>query len=411
MPSKRVNELTEKRMGAINEMRGILDRAEAEKRVGLNTEEEAKYETLSKEINDLGKAIERQQRADELEAETRQIPFSEKTVIPTKGDADSGSYRAGDKYKKEFREFIKYGQEALSPETRALSAGVLTEGGALIPPEEFVATLLKKVDDSVYLRGLATVQKLNKSVSLGAPTLENDPADADWTTELGTGSEDSTMSFGKRSLTPHPLAKRIKESATLLRNSALPIETIIAQRLGYKFAITEEKAFLTGNGAAKPLGLFTASTQGISTARDVQTGSPTNFTFDGLIDAKFAIKEGYLKNAKWLFHRDALKLITKLKNTTTNEYLWQPNVQAGRPDVLLGVDVILSEYVPNTFTTGLYVGMIADFSYYWIAENLSMTLQRLVELYAEANQIGFIGRMEVDGMPIFEEAFARLKTN
>lgn len=410
MASKRVKDLTEKRMTAITEMRSVLDKAEAEKRAVLNTEEEVRYEALVKEINDLGKSIERQQRADDLEAESRQIPFSEQAVVPGKGDTDGGSYRAGEKYKKEFREFIKYGMDSLSPETRALSAGVLTEGGALIPPEEFVAQLLQKIDDSVYLRKIATVQKLTKSVSLGVPTLENDPADSDWTTELGTGSEDSTMSFGKRALTPHPLAKRIKESATLLRNSALPIETIIAQRLGYKFAITEEKAFLTGNGAAKPLGLFTASAQGISTGRDIQTGSATNFTFDGLIDAKFAIKEGYLAKAKWLFHRDALKLIAKLKDSQ-NQYLWQPNNQMGRPDVLLGVEVLLSEYVPNTFTTGLYVGMIADFSYYWIAENLSMTLQRLVELYAEANQIGFIGRMEVDGMPIFEEAFARLKTN
>ena len=39
-----------------------------------------------------------------------------------------------------------------------------------------------------------------------------------------------------------------------------------------------------------------------------------------------------------------------------------------------------------------------------------MELQRLAELYAETNQIGFIGRQEVDGMPVLEEAFARLKT-
>jgi hypothetical protein len=36
-------------------------------------------------------------------------------------------------------------------------------------------------------------------------------------------------------------------------------------------------------------------------------------------------------------------------------------------------------------------------------------VQRLVELYAETNQVGFIGRAEVDGMPVLAEAFARLK--
>jgi hypothetical protein len=31
-----------------------------------------------------------------------------------------------------------------------------------------------------------------------------------------------------------------------------------------------------------------------------------------------------------------------------------------------------------------------------------------MELYAETNQVGYIGRMEVDGMPVLEEAFSRL---
>jgi len=40
---------------------------------------------------------------------------------------------------------------------------------------------------------------------------------------------------------------------------------------------------------------------------------------------------------------------------------------------------------------------------------LNLAVQRLVELYAETNQIGFIGRLESDGMPTLEEAFVRIK--
>ena len=32
-----------------------------------------------------------------------------------------------------------------------------------------------------------------------------------------------------------------------------------------------------------------------------------------------------------------------------------------------------------------------------------------LELYAETGQVGFIGRMESDGMPVLAEAFSRLK--
>jgi HK97 family phage major capsid protein len=59
----------------------------------------------------------------------------------------------------------------------------------------------------------------------------------------------------------------------------------------------------------------------------------------------------------------------------------------------------------------LYVGMLGDFSYYWIADADTFAVQRLMELYALTNQVGLIGRLETDGMPVLEEAFARLKTN
>jgi HK97 family phage major capsid protein len=84
-------------------------------------------------------------------------------------------------------------------------------------------------------------------------------------------------------------------------------------------------------------------------------------------------------------------------------------VREGEPDTILGRPLMISEYAPNTFTTGLYVGMFGDFSNYWIADLLDMQIQVLTELYAETNQDGFIGRYEGDGMPVLEEAFARVK--
>ena len=232
--------------------------------------------------------------------------------------------------------------------------------------------------------------------SLGVPSLDNDPADADWTAEIATGSEDSTMDFGKRELWPHPAAKRLKVSKKLLRNSGMNVERIVMERLAYKFSVTEEKVFMTGTGSNQPLGLFTSSSDGISSARDVSTGNTTTaIQFDGLIEAKYSVKGGYWKNAKWLFHRDAMRNISKLKDGE-GQYLWLPSVREDEPDRLLGQELLTSEFVPNTFTTGLFVGMYGDFKHYWIADALSVVIQRLTELYAEANQDGFIARMEVD---------------
>jgi len=45
----------------------------------------------------------------------------------------------------------------------------------------------------------------------------------------------------------------------------------------------------------------------------------------------------------------------------------------------------------------------------WNADAMGMQIQRLNELCAETNQVGFIGRLETDGAPVLEGAFVRLK--
>ncbi len=412
-------EMREERGAVVQQTRAILDKAEKEKR-DLSAEEQVKYDDLYKQQDELRKRIEREERQVELEREAavqalRKDPAKSKiqNEVP---EALRHLYRENpgrltQEYRQAFLNFLAVGRAGMNvDEARALQADAGASGGFTLADQQFVADLLKFVDDMVFIRGLATKFQVAGAQSLGVPSLDADPADADWTSELATGNEDTAMAFGKRELHPYPLAKRIKVSNKLLAMSGLGIEAIVRQRLGYKFAITEEKGFLTGNGANQPLGLFTASSNGVSTGRDVQTGSATSITFDGLYDAKYKLKGNYWGRARWLFHRDALKIISKLKDTQ-NRYLWEPSQKAGEPDMLIGLPVMMSEYVPNTFTTGLYVGMVGDFSYYWVADSINIAVQRLVELYAEANQTGFIGRQEVDGMPALEEAFVRLKTN
>lgn len=398
---QKLRELRDKRGQLVQQGRDLLDKAEAEKRE-LSPEEQTQWDTLIADQDKLRAQIEREERQVELEREMAGREFDKQQRGQDK-DPDKNPQMAA------FRSYLRGGLQGLNvEEARALSAGTATEGGYLVAPEEFVNQLIKAVDNAVFIRQRATKFTVPQAASLGVPTLDTDPADAAWTTELGTGSEDSSMAFGKRELYPHPLAKRIKISKKLLRSSVLPIEQIVLQRLAYKFGITQEKAFLTGSGSNQPLGVFTASNDGIGTARDVSTGNTTTtITFDGLIEAKFSVKGAYWPTADWLFHRDAVKMLAKLKDGE-GQYIWRQSVREGEADTLLGRPFMMSEYAPNTFTAGLYVGIFGDFSQYWIADALDMQIQRLVELYAETNQDGFIGRQESDGMPVLAEAFARV---
>lgn len=410
---KRLQDLREKRNRLINAAREIMNLAAEDGRDTLNAEEEERYNKIWEDQGKLADEIKREEELIELERKSAER--AAESAAENGGDQASEEDRAA-ALMGTFRGFLSTGRiegEGLE-EFRALQANTDTQGGFLVAPEQFVNQLIKFVDDMLYIRQLATTFPVPNAMSMGAPSLDADPADSDWTAELGTGSEDSTMAFGKRELYPHPLAKRIKVSNKLLRSGVLNVEQLVRERLAYKFGVTEEKAFLTGSGVQQPLGLFTASNDGISTGRDVATGNTsTAITMNGLKSAEYALKMQYRRSARWLFHRDGMAMIAKLREDSgagagTGGYLWQPSTQAGEPDRLLGKPVIESEYVPNTFTTGLYVGMLADFSHYWIVDALDMQIQRLVELYAETNQTGFIGRRELDGMPTLEEAFVRV---
>jgi HK97 family phage major capsid protein len=423
--------LLEERANLINQARSLLEKAEGEDR-DLTQEEQNTWDTLMTKADELRQRVDRLERQMELDQDVTQRhgPMPLHTVQDLQTDVatedinpilrayfgiqeSEAEQRLRARQFATFRHFLPHWvsgdwRAMTGEELRALQADLDVSGGYLRPPEQFINELIKAVDDMAYIRQWANTFTVTSAESLGVPTLETDPADANWTSELATGSEDSSMAFGKRQLAPKPLAKRIKISRKLIR--AVPnAEQLVRDRLAYKFGITFEKACLTGSGANGPLGVFTASSDGISTGRDVSTGNTTSEPrFDGLIEAKYTLKQNYWPQARWMFHRDAVKIIAKLKDGE-GQYLWRESVRVGEPDRILSFPVAMSEYAPNTFTTGLYVGILGDFRNYWIADALTLQFQVLQELYAESNQVGLIGRLESDGMPVLEEAFVRVK--
>lgn len=470
MTKEEIRKLREQRAKAVADLRKVLDNAGTRALRADETEASDKAETdiesLDKRIAACEKALELDERDDDEDDKEedredtdhdgkdeddeedrsvklingrRYIPVGSGKTKPQKRNKQTGklerydgetdqeysnrSRRSTVEYAKAFRSYLRRGERG-AYENRAVQADSDLVGGFLVMPQQFVTQLLKFTDNLLFIRQLATKFQLATAQSLGAPTLDTDPDDADWSSELATGNEDTAMSFGKRELTPVPLAKRLKASNKLLRMATVsstfsaydattglgPIENFLMSRLAYKLTVPQERAFMVGNGVGQPLGVFTASARGISTGRDVQTGSTTDYTGDGLISAKYSLKQQYHAKSQWLLPRTGVKKVRQLKDSY-GQYLWQPGLQAGAPDKLLDLPVIMSEYAPSTFTTGQYVGLLGDFSFYWIADSLEYQIQKLIELYAEANQTGFIVRAELDGMPVLEEAFARLITN
>ena len=85
------------------------------------------------------------------------------------------------------------------------------------------------------------------------------------------------------------------------------------------------------------------------------------------------------------------------------EYLWQPGLRQGEPDMLLGKPLYTSAYMPN-IAAGAKTILFGDLSYYWIGDRKGITFKRLNERYADFGQVGFLASKRVDAKLILPEA-------
>lgn len=335
-------------------------------------------------------------------------------TVLSAGTVPKGGEVRGTQYTDAVRSALLNGRSKISElERRSLAASSDTQGGFLMMPEEWAGELIVAVTNLVRVRQLAKKYTITKANAFAAPTIESDFDDPDWTPEIGKIKDDAGFMSGRRLLSPHQLTKGIKISDTLLRSTAGFAETVVIDRLGYKRGVAEEKAFLTGDGHQKALGVFTPSEQGVPVSRDVLVALGAGSTLPTLIDAltaaKYSMKAQYWQNMEWFVHRTILQIVATLKDGS-GLYLYEASDDPNLPDLLLGRPINLSEYAPSTIASGEYVACLGDFTQgYAIADFLEPKIKILNELYALEGQTGVILQAWTDGMPVLAEAFARVK--
>ena len=390
-----------RRAQLIAEMRAMNEELLSEKR-DFTADEKKLYDEKEKEMRELSAEIAAEEREAMLNGFTTELPK------PT--DAGEARGAAVPDEVSEFRKFL------LGEKRTDMTVGTASSpgGGYAIAPQQFVKELIEQVEKETQAYSMVDKIPVSGAGSLGLPYEDVDASDASWTNEVPSSdiSADTSWKFGKRELKPNDLAKLIKISKKLLVSSALPIEELVRRKLAKKIVAAFEAGILTGNGTGQPLGVFTASNDGVPTTRDVTTTytSATKYMEpDDLIAMKMKLRPGYRKNAVWFINTAVLTDIMLFKDKN-DQYMWRPGLRDGEPDTLLGLPVIESEFAPSTKTSASYIAVLGDFrNYYKFAYWSGIEIQVLVEQFALKNQIGYLGHTFADGMPTLGEAFARLK--
>lgn len=388
----KILELREKRAKAWEAAKAFLDSKRGTDGL-LSAEDTATYDKMEADVVNLGKEIDRLERQAALDAELSRptaTPITNQPGATPNGSAKMG--RATDEYKQAFWDNIR--QRNYYDVRNALKIGTDSEGGYLVP-DEYEHTLVQALEEENIFRKLAKV--IRTSNGDRKIPLVTAKGTASWMDEEGAFLE-SDDEFGMTSISAYKLGTMIKVSDELLNDSVFDLQSYIAGEFGRRIGAKEEEAFFIGDGVGKPTGVFAAAGGG-------ETGVTTAgaaIAFDDVMDLFYSLRAPYRKKAVWTLNDSTVKALRKLKDGNGN-YIWQPSVQAGVPDMILNRPYHTSSYIPD-LTAGNKVMAFGDFSYYWIADRQGRSFKRLNELYAATGQVGFLASQRVDGKLILPEA-------
>ena len=392
-----ITEMREKRNKLVGMMDTFLDTHTTDKGT-LSAEDDKTYKDMETEVAQLTDSIHRMERREEIEAELSKPTSKPLTGKPMKADGDKAvkTGRASDEYKKALLQAMRTNFRQIS---NVLQEGIDPQGGYLVP-DEYDKRLIDILTEENVMRTLGT--NITTSGEHKINIAATKPAAA-WIEEGGTLTfGDAT--FDQIILDAHKLHVAIKVTEELLYDNAFNLENYILTQFGKALSNAEEDAFINGTGVGQPLGIL-AETGGAQVG--VTTASSTKITADEIINLVYSLKRPYRKNAVFLANDVCVAELRKLKDNN-GQYLWQPSLQAGEPDRVLGYKVYTSPYFPVPTASGTAVAF-GDFSYYNIGDRGTRSFAELKELFAGNGMIGFVAKERVDGKLVLPEAVKLLQ--
>ena len=284
-------------------------------------------------------------------------------------------------------------------ETKALQSNIDPQGGYTVTP--FVGAIEKRLFDTSNVRALA------RSVTIGTDEyvgfLDDNEFNAGWIGEIETRTDTATADIGQVRIPVREMYARFTVTERLLEDSDWNMEAWAQSHVADKFARLEATGFVTGSGANQPKGFMTATqktSNGDVYTRDQigtkETASASAITFDELIDLQALLKTGYRANASFMMNRATRSYVRKLKDSES-QYLWQPSLQAGEPETLLGDPIAIFEDMADIGSDALTMAYGDLASSYLIVDRVGMSVLRDPYTAANSGKIYMHMRKRVGG--------------
>ncbi len=246
------------------------------------------------------------------------------------------------------------------------------QGGYLVLPE-MDTTITRIINETSPIRSVATVQSIS-SDQLIIPQQTDLPA-ATWTDVDTAPSETTAITWRQLTIKTHELQAEPRISQQLLDDAVIDVESYLMQTLAEAFDIAMNTSYVTGTGVGQPRGFLTYDA-GTSWGQveQVVSGSAAAITAAGINNLVYALKDGYLANAKFLMKRDTVRLIRLLVDGNGNA-LWSPAF-GSEPALIMGYPVVRANDMPAVTTNTLPIAFGDWRRGYTVVDRLGMRLLR-----------------------------------
>lgn len=291
-----------------------------------------------------------------------------------------------EQYKSFRRTFRNGGRDAA--EARTMSAVDGTAGGFLTGPSAMAAGVELAMLAFGGVREVATVIRTDTANPIYFPTV-NDTSNTGELVGENTTTSYQDIAVATVKLTGYKFgSKAEKIPFELMRDSFYNVEQLVAQANGTRLARVQNTYFTTGTGGSQPQGIVTAATNGKTAA-----GS-TSWTADEMLDLLHSVDPSYRNGASWMFNDASLLAIRKLK-TGDGQYIWQPGLLAGVPDMIFGYRYTINQAMASA-SSGAKPLLFGDFSKYYIRDVGVIRVSSTNDLFWATDQTGFVAWMESD---------------
>lgn len=303
------------------------------------------------EVKKLNAALDEQKKlVDELRLDA-------KRPLITGHDGEKRAMTADEqKHRDAFLNYMRKGasaeEELKAIEAKSLSAGSNPDGGYVVP-FQLDSTIDRVLSEVSPIRAISSVMQvstglLRKPVNMGG-------AGAGWVGEAESRPQTATPTLNMLEFPVMEMYANPAATQTLLDDAYINIEQWLADEVQITFAEQEGAAFVAGNGVNKPRGFLAYDTVANANyawgklgftvsggASDFAATEPENV----FIDLIHSLKAGYRTGARFVMNSATLAKVRKFKDGNDN-FIWQPGLQAGQPDRLLGYAITEAEDMPD----------------------------------------------------------------